>query len=667
MEGADFSGYATKAGLKCRDGRTITPEAFKHMDKMTVPLVWQHSHDTPDNVLGHMVLEARSDGVYAYGFFNSTPRGTSSKELVKHKDITALSIYANDLVEKSKTVLHGNIREVSLVLAGANKGARIDYVRVQHGDGEIETLEDEAVIHWGLSLDDESEQEVDDDSTLEHSTVQEVWDTLSPEQKDLTHYMIARALEAKTGDTAAHAEGDPENPEGETNEGDLEHQEGTETDMGTHRNVFEQQAGTGTATEERHVLTHDAMQGIVASAKKSGSLKEAIDEYALAHGITNIGTLFPDAKSLTDRPEFNKRRTEWVAGVMNGVRRTPFSRVKSLVADLTQDEARAKGYITGAYKKEEWFAVTSRTTTPTTVYKKQKLDRDDILDITDFDVVAWLRMEMRMMLEEEIARAILIGDGRDPGDADKIKDPGNAAEGAGIRAIANENELYAVTVYVNIGDANSSYTEIIESLLRSRRYYKGTGTPTLYTTEAVITEMLLTKDTTGRRYYQNTQELAAALRVQDIVAVEAMEDDATVIGIIVNLADYNLGADRGGEVNLFDDFDIDYNQYKYLIETRASGALVKIRSALVIRPTTSTNVLVTPTVPTFVESTGVVTIVATTGVVYKNDVTNATLSSGAQSALAAGATLKVRAEPASGYYFSDTVADGPWTFKRPAA
>jgi HK97 family phage prohead protease len=667
MEGADFSGYATKAGLKCRDGRTITPEAFKHMDKMTVPLVWQHSHDTPDNVLGHMVLEARSDGVYAYGFFNNTPRGTSSKELVKHKDITALSIYANDLVEKSKTVLHGNIREVSLVLAGANKGARIDYVRVQHGDGEIETLEDEAVIHWGLSLDDESEQEVEDDATLEHSTVQEVWDTLSPEQKDLTHYMIARALEAKTGDTAAHAEGDPENPEGETNEGDLEHQEGTETDMGTHRNVFEQQAGTGTATEERHVLSHDAIQGIVASAKKSGSLKEAVDEYALAHGITNIGTLFPDAKSLTDRPEFNKRRTEWVAGVINGVRRTPFSRVKSLVADLTQDEARAKGYITGTYKKEEWFAVTSRTTTPTTIYKKQKLDRDDILDITDFDVVAWLRMEMRMMLEEEIARAILIGDGRDPGDADKIKDPGNAAEGAGIRAIANENELYAVTVNVNIGDANSSYTEIIESLLRSRRYYKGTGTPTLYTTEAVITEMLLTKDTTGRRYYQNTQELAAALRVQDIVAVEAMEDDATVIGIIVNLADYNLGADRGGEVNLFDDFDIDYNQYKYLIETRASGALVKIRSALVIRPTTSTNVLVTPTVPTFVESTGVVTIVATTGVVYKNDVTNATLSAGAQSALAAGATLKVRAEPASGYYFSDTVADGPWTFKRPAA
>jgi HK97 family phage prohead protease len=667
MEGADFSGYATKAGLKCRDGRTITPEAFKHMDKMTVPLVWQHSHDTPDNVLGHMVLEARSDGVYAYGFFNNTPRGTSSKELVKHKDITALSIYANDLVEKSKTVLHGNIREVSLVLAGANKGARIDYVRVQHGDGEIETLEDEAVIHWGLSLDDESEQEVEDDATLEHSTVQEVWDTLSPEQKDLTHYMIARALEAKTGDTAVHAEGDPENPEGETNEGDLEHQEGTETDMGTHRNVFEQQAGTGTATEERHVLSHDAIQGIVASAKKSGSLKEAVDEYALAHGITNIGTLFPDAKSLTDRPEFNKRRTEWVAGVINGVRRTPFSRVKSLVADLTQDEARAKGYITGAYKKEEWFAVTSRTTTPTTIYKKQKLDRDDILDITDFDVVAWLRMEMRMMLEEEIARAILIGDGRDPGDADKIKDPGNAAEGAGIRAIANENELYAVTVNVNIGDSNSSYTEIIESLLRSRRYYKGTGTPTLYTTEAVITEMLLTKDTTGRRYYQNTQELAAALRVQDIVAVEAMEDDATVIGIIVNLADYNLGADRGGEVNLFDDFDIDYNQYKYLIETRASGALVKIRSALVIRPTTSTNVLVTPTVPTFVESTGVVTIVATTGVVYKNDVTNATLSSGAQSALAAGATLKVRAEPASGYYFSDTVADGPWTFKRPAA
>jgi hypothetical protein len=700
MEAPDFGGYATKAGLKCSDGRTITPEAFQHMNGKRVPLVWQHGHNDPDNVLGHVMLEARDDGVYAHGFFNNTKPGQQAKALVEHKDVSALSIFANQLVERAKSVFHGMIKEVSLVLSGANPGALIDYIAVQHGDGELETLTDEAVIYTGLALEhgdktygtrsttttqelrdgvvvstrkntSETEttvSELDGDmavaySDLEHAakvegkgkTVKDIYDGLGEEEKNVVNYLVGVALERG----AVKHSNDPNDDT--TGEGDLTHQEGPEAVT----NVFEK--NNAASSVEKRTLSHDDMKGIVADAVKLGSLKEAVEGYALKHGIENIEVLFPDAKNMTDRPEFNKRRTEWVAQVINGTRHTPFSRIKSLVADLTFEAARAKGYIKGNLKKEEFFAVSKRVTTPTTIYKKQKLDRDDIIDITDFDVVAWLKMEMRMMLEEELARAILIGDGRDIADEDKIKDPAGATEGAGIRAIATEHELYATTVNVNLSDASSDYNEAVEAILRARRYYKGTGMPTLYTTEQYLVEMLLSKDGFGRRRWNNTAELASALRVADVVAVEVMEDVPDLFGIVVNLADYNIGADRGGEVNLFDDFDIDYNQYKYLIETRVSGALVKIKSALIVKKVAAADVLVDPiTEPTFVESTGVVTIPTQTGVTYKNADTLATLSAGPQAALAAGATLRVKAFPNTNFYFA-TNANDEWTFTRPAA
>jgi hypothetical protein len=648
---ADFSGYATKAGLKCSDGRTITPEAFKHMDKMRVPLVWQHAHNEPGNVLGHAILEARDDGIYAHGFFNDTKAGQNSRLLVEHQDIKSLSIYANQLVEKSKVVLHGMIREVSLVLSGANPGALIDFVRVAHSDSDIEVLEDEAVITTGLPL-EFSHSDSEEDEELEHAegdTLKDVYDSLTPQQKDVVHFMIGEALNQAT--SAEHSD---------TDEG-LAHKEGT-TDM-TRRNVFEDDAKPA-GGELKHSLTHDDIKTIVANGIKAGSLKDAVEAYAFQHGIENIDVLFPDAKTLTDRPEFNKRRTEWVDGVLTGTSHSPFSRVKTVWADLTQDAARAKGYIKGSYKKEEWFGVTKRTTTPTTIYKKQQLDRDDIVDIVDFDVVVWLKMEMRMMLEEELARAILIGDGRDVGDADKIKDPIGAADGVGIRSIINEHELFATTINVNVDDANSSYDEVIDAVMDGMEFYKGTGTPDFYTTIGTLNKFLKVKDTMGRRLYPTKADVAAALGVASIVTVEPMGEVADLVGVIVNLRDYNIGADRGGEVSLFDDFDIDYNQFKYLIETRLSGALTRIKSALVIRKTAASNVLVDPTNPTFVNTTGVVTIPTKTGVVYKNSA-GTTLTAGAQTAIAAGTSTVVNAFPASGYYFSTNARDS-WTFKRPA-
>jgi hypothetical protein len=431
------------------------------------------------------------------------------------------------------------------------------------------------------------------------------------------------------------------------------------------RNVFDQ-SSAGSKTEEKHEISHADVKAIVADAVKRGSLKDAVDNYAVQHGITNIDVMFPDAKTLSDRPELNKRRTEWVADVLAGTRHTPFSRVKTIVADITQDEARAKGYIKGNYKLEEWFGVTKRTTTPTTIYKKQKLDRDDILDITDFDVVAFLKEEMRIMLDEEFARAVLIGDGRTVGAEDKIKDPVGASDGAGIRSIANDHELYVTTLYANVGDANSNYEEVVDVVMDGMEFYKGSGTPTFYTTIKRLNMFKKAKDANGQRYYKTNEEVAQALGVDKIVTVEPMNEVSDLIGIIVNLSDYNVGTDRGGEVGYFDFFDIDYNQQKYLMETRASGALVKVKSALVIRETAATNVLATPQKPSFVASTGVVTIPTVTGVVYKNADTSATLTAGAQTALAAGATLNVQAVAAAGYYFQDNASDF-WSFKRPSA
>jgi len=668
----DFSGYATKAGLKCSDDRIITPEAFKHMHGQQVPLVWQHGHNSADNVLGHAILEVVPDGVRAHGYFNTTKQGQNAKLLVQHKDIDKLSIYANQLVEKSKVVHHGNIREVSLVLAGANPGAKIDYVRIQHTSDpdDVTELDDEAIIHSGELLEfveDEGDEDEDDD-TVEHAdgdnmddaeddgeTIQDIYDAMSEKEKNVLHYMIGAALERAAAASAEHSA---------TNEGDA-HQEGND-EM---RNVFDQTKNDqGEGSAQQHTLSHEDVKGIVASAMKIGSFKDAVTNYALAHGIDNISVLFPDARNITGTPEFDKRRTEWVADVLNGTRHTPFSRVKTLVADLTQDDARAKGYIKGNYKKEEWFGVTKRTTSPTTVYKKQKLDRDDLLDITDFDMVAWLKAEMRLMLEEELARAILIGDGRDVSDEDKIKDPIGASSGDGIRSIANDHEVYVTTLTVNVDDANSNYEEVVDAVMDGMEFYKGTGTPTFYTTIKNLNKFMKAKDLEGRRYYKNRAEVAEALGVDRIVTVEPMNEVSGLIGIIVNLQDYNIGADKGGEVNLFDDFDIDYNQLKYLMETRVSGALTKVKAALVIRATSaSTDTLATPVKPSFVSSTGVVTIPSVTGVVYKNADTNATLSAGAQSALSAGASINVKATPASGYFFTDTVVDGPWTFKRPSA
>jgi hypothetical protein len=436
------------------------------------------------------------------------------------------------------------------------------------------TLEDEAIIYTGLELnhaDDDSSDPPEDDKKEKKPTAQELFDALTPEQKAAAKEVVeASKIEPKK--EVAHSD--------EESESKLAHDE-TENKEGRRmsRNVFESQNRKG---EEKPVLTHDAIQGIVANAKKMGSLKHAVEDYALEHGIDNIDLLFPDARAITSTPEFDARRMEWVSSVINGTKHSPFSRIKSIVADITVDEARALGYVKGSLKKEEFFGLVKRTTTPTTVYKKQQLDRDDIVDITDFDVVTWLKSEMRLMLDEELARAVLIGDGRTAG-PDKIIDPAGAQDAAGIRSILHDDPLYAAPVNVTLSDANSSPSEVIDALITNMGLYKGSGSPTFYTTMPFITSLLLLKDTTGRRLYNSKAELANAMGLNDIVYVEVMEQEANLLGIVVNLKDYTVGADKGGEVNFFDDFDIDYNQYKYLYETRLSGALTKIRSALVVK------------------------------------------------------------------------------------
>lgn len=642
---ADFSGYATKAGLKCSDGRTIMPEAFQHMDGKTVPLVWQHTHNDPKNVLGHAKLEAREDGVYTHAFFNNTDAGKQAKSLVQHGDVVSLSIYANQLVEKSKQVYHGIIREVSLVLAGANPGALIENVQLEHGDGSFEDLPEEAVITTGLPIAHEdkvehAEGDKNEDES-EDETVADVYESFSDEQKQVVHYMIGEALKA-AGNSAEHSGDNPD-------EGNLEHKEGSESMT---RNVFEQNKDDSKKGDEAFALTHEDVKGIVSSAMKGGSLKEAAAEFVIEHGIRDIELLFPEAKAVTATPDFDKRRTEWVANVLGKTKKLPFSKIKNLVADITQDEARAKGYIKGNMKKEEWFGVSKRETGPTTVYKKQGLDRDDIVDITDFDVVAWLWGEMRLMLEEEIARAVLIGDGREVDDEDKIKDPMGAAEGAGIRSILHDHDLYAATVTL-ANDATAAAT--VDGIVEQMGLYKGSGTPTLYTTRANVTRLMLARDGMGRRLYRTKAELAAELMVDQVVEVEVMEDEPTVFGIVVNLSDYAIGSTKGGEITTFDDFDIDYNKYKYLIETRLSGALTKIRSALVILSAAAGATLASPEEPTFDGTT--ITIPTVTGVVYT--------PAGPTVAVADGESEVVTAAPAAGYYFANNV-DDEWIFTNEA-
>ena len=571
----DFSGWATKNNIRCSDGRTILKDAFKQHDGQTVPLVWNHQHNESANVLGHAVLENRDEGVYAYCTFNDTEAGKNAKLLVEHGDVTALSIYANQLKQKGSNVMHGTIREVSLVLAGANPGAFIDSV-IRHG----EFCEDEAVIYTGEELTlqhaddpsdkaDEKDKKGDDEVDNNEKTIQDVFDTLNEEQKNVVYALIGQALEDKSMAQSAIEE----------NENNIE-EDGGEQEM--KHNVFE-----GRETENNNdVLSHDAMETILKDAKRYGSLKESFLAHADDYGIKDIEWLFPDAKNVNMPPDFIKRDDSYVQKVMRGVHHVPFSRIKSMHANITADEARAKGYIKGNRKKEEVFTLLKRTTTPTTIYKKQKLDRDDVVDITDFDVVAWLKMEMRMMLDEEIARAILVGDGRLSDSDDKINE-------TCIRPISKDDDLYCVKASVAAAAAATDddiAKAFIKTVIKSRKEYKGSGSPTLFTTEDVITNCLLLEDKNGRVIYDTVDKLATALRVKEIVAVEVMEGAKTMVNkvekplmaIMVNLVDYYVGADKGGAVNMFDDFDIDYNQQKYLMETRCSGALVKPYSAVAV-------------------------------------------------------------------------------------
>ena len=572
----DFSGWATRNNIKCSDGRTILRDAFKHNDGQTVPLVWNHQHNESANVLGHAVLENREEGVYAYCTFNDTEAGKNAKLLVEHGDVTALSIYANQLKQNGSNVMHGTIREVSLVLAGANPGAFIDSI-IRHG----EFCEDEAVIYTGENLslehadqkpsdkDDKAGEDDKGDGKVEGNkgkTIKDVVDSMSEEQKNVLYALVGQALEGKEMAQSAIEENNNIEDGGEQ---EMKH------------NVFE-----GRETDKKDVLSHDAMETIFKDAKRYGSLKESFLAHADQYGIKDIEWLFPDAKNVNMPPDFIKRDDSYVQKVMRGVHHVPFSRIKSMHADITADQARAKGYIKGKLKKEEVFTLLKRTTSPTTIYKKQKLDRDDVVDITDFDVVAWLKMEMRMMLDEEIARAILVGDGRLSSDDDKINE-------MCIRPIATDADLYCVKAKVSVASA-ATEDEIakafIRTVIKSRKEYKGSGSPTLFTTEDVLTNCLLLEDKNGRIIYDTVEKLATALRVKEIVTVEVMEGAKTkveeqekpLMALMVNLVDYYVGADKGGAVNMFDDFDIDYNQQKYLMETRCSGALVKPYSAIAV-------------------------------------------------------------------------------------
>jgi len=662
---ADFSGYATKVGLKCSDGRTIMPDAFKHQDKAQVPLVWQHGHKDPENVLGHVILENRDDGVYCRAYFNNTQKAAHAKSLVEHEDINSLSIWANQLIERSKRVIHGAIREVSLVLSGANPGALIDNVTIRHSDGEEDVLDDEVIIYTGETI-VHSEEEVDDESNeidetkdeeleeMEHAdgegeeTVQDVYDSMDQKQKDVLHFMVGEAIQA----TKDEVKGEVKEELKQDNVDDTDNAEHGDNMKGSDmsRNVFEAKEDSG--KPNLHILSHGDVEEIVADAVKTGSLREAVDSYALSHGIDDIDTLFPEALLVGNTPEFLQRRTEWVNKVLGLVRKSPFSRIKTLSADITIEDARAKGYVTGALKKEEFFGVTKRVTTPTTVYKKQKLDRDDVLDITDFDVVAWLKSEMRLMLDEEIARAILIGDGRDVAHEDKINEQN-------VRPIASDHSLFTTVVNVNLADASSTIQEVIDAIVGNRRYYKGTGLPIMFTSETQISKFLLLKDSLGRRIYKNLEEVASELRVTEIVPVEVMEEEPEIVAVLVNPVDYVVGADKGGSIGMFDDFDIDYNQYKYLIETRLSGALVKLKAALVVKAVGATDTEVVPAAPTF--NGTAVTIVSTTGVVYRDESGTVINAAGSPYAVAEGESYTVHAEPASGKYIQPG-SDTDWTF-----
>jgi HK97 family phage prohead protease len=768
----DFSGWATMADVRCSDGRVILPEAFAHQDGEELPLLWAHGHTDVENVLGHVILHAKPKGIWVDAFFNTTKKGLHAKNAVQHGNIKKMSIWANELEEKvvgrDRQVAHGSMKEVSLVIAGANPGADIIDVNLEHNWDPSGELPEAAVITMPGFLEPEfiahAAMAPEDTSSDTEETYNDVIETMTEKQQSVLWALVADAAGIEHSDLDADAEETPEgdapseeNPEGdapagdgdpdkdetpanpttldpttdtgdedkdetpaqptdagadaapegdqpadESPEGDQPAADATpETDApqgdqpegdqpeAVHSNIFDNEPdsfiahnqegntnmtrpvftmhadaaaseGRSLAGTKNKTLTHDQLMTVVADGKRMGSFKDALLAHADEYGIGNIEYLFPDARAIDSTPELITRQMEWVTKVLEGTSKRPYSRIKSLSADVTFEAARANGYIKGTLKKKEFFELAKRETGPKTIYKMQQLDRDDIIDITELDVVTWLWAEMRLMLNEEIARAILIGDGREPDDQYKIDEDK-------IRPIATDNEFYTDVVSV---PANVSPASIITNVLRARPRYKGVGQPTAFCTEDVLTDLLLIEDKMGRRKYDDEADLARAMRVKEFVPVEvmdgAMTDDGDLLMVLVNLSDYVVGTDKGGQISTFEDFDIDFNQHKYLIEGRMSGALMKHKRAQVVVRQAGTLVSTTSGfVPTFNESTGVVTIPSKTGVTYKNMETDATLTAGAQPALAAGESLTVMAIADAGYYFPHNI-DTDWEFTRPA-
>ena len=607
----DFGGWATKNNIKCSDGRTILKDAFKQNDGQKVPLVWNHQHNDPSEVLGHALLENREEGVYAYSKFNNTESGQTAKSLVTNGDVDKLSIYANKLKTHMNNVMHGCIREVSLVLAGANPGAFIDTV-ISHGEGaeaeeegiiytdeHIETIEhsdDESYKKGKTNMEDENKK-VDEEKKDENNekTIQEVFETLNEEQKNAVYAIVGQALEHSDDseddsedDSKDESEDDSENKDNDSEDSSENNNDEGEEDM--KHNVFDNDKNNDEVLQHSEILA-----SAIQDAKKYGSLKESVIEHAAINNITDIGKLFPDATALNKEPIMIEKDQTWVGKIINTIKHTPFSRVKVTMGKMTEPQARAKGYIKGNKKTNIQMAALNRIVTPTTVYIKNEIDRDDVIDITDFDVVAWQKREMRKELDKELALAALLGDGRDISDNDKINEQNIIPI---IKDVDTFTIKYTITEGVDYKQANNSASNndsftkgIIRAAIRSRKEYKGSGSPTFFTTEDYLTDMLLIEDQNGRRIYESLAQLALALRVKEIVTIPEMEQEAykDIVGVIVNMADYTMGADKGGSVNMFDDFDIDYNQMKYLMETRCSGALTVPYSAIVLKKAGASN------------------------------------------------------------------------------
>lgn len=714
----DFSGYASKYGVKCSDGQTIMHGAFKHLDGARLPLIWNHEHKNNEQVLGYVDIVHREDGPYVNAYFNETTKAKAAKAQIEHGDITAMSVWANDLDRRGTRdqVFHGEIREVSLVLAGANKDARIESVYLRHADGSVDELDEativtgeDIIVHAAAAATDETPK-VDP-----NKTVKDYFDGLEPEEKDVVIAMMNQSYEAgkaagakiehsatadevegadkkddesqkpgeanqntepakplegvaaseaatgdeanKTADAATDADAasktdtkddastDEENAAKDVKT-DTSKKEGSKTMGDTiEHNAF--QTGSATAASTKPVIAHSDMKTIWQNAfDRNGKLSTYLNELAHAgtYGITDIELMFPDAKNLDSSPQLLARQVDWVPKVLDAVKRQPWAKVKSIVADLTEDEARAKGYVKGNEKIDEVISLMRRTTGPVTIYKKQRLDRDDVIDITDFDVLSWIKWEMRFMLNEELARAILIGDGRPANDRDKIKDPKGVIDGVGIRSILHDDPLYVVKKELA---ANVQAATVVDEMIRIRSKYRGSGNPTLYTTDETISDILLLKDKMGRYLYDTVTQLADKLRVKEIVAVEAFNSEPTLLGIIVNLVDYTVGTNKGGELSFFEDFDLDFNQNKFLLETRLSGALTRLKAALVL--TRQLGEKVALVAPSFNGATNTISLPDTEGVEwYVNDERKS-------GDVVITKNSDVEAKPAAGYYIESNL------------